>query len=301
MENTNKIKELSLGKKIRQIRIDRKITQQELVGDFITRNMLSQIENDVATPSIKTLQYIADHLEVPLSFLMVGEHDDDFNKNYEFDDVETISSKAKQIYFEGDYLKYIEICENNPEIISNIKDNKYQKENAMLLGFACLEAASEFFIGGEKNKCMDYCKKAENCVNNLSEFTQGKQIKRQAELYRFLCQPVLTENGEEYKPSKIVNINNINSDNFIYKTFDENGVCRFKIMAAHRCLQKNDPENALGYLRDVEIFLEDLDNHPYKKDLYKLFEMYYVKVEDYRNAHLYSSKILSLYAGQNKK
>ena len=294
MEDASKIKELSLGKKIRQIRIDRKITQQELVGDFITRNMLSQIENDVATPSIKTLQYIADHLEVPLSFLMVGEHDADFNKNYKFDDAETISIKAKKLYFDGDYLKYIEICENNPEIINT------DKENAMILGFAYLDMACEYFLNGEKNKCIDYCKKSENCVNILGELNQGKQIKRRAELYKFLCQPVLTDDGEEYKTSKMTNINNINSDNFIGKTFDENGACRYNIIAARRALIAGETAEALKYLREAETFVEEFDNHPYKKDLYKLFEIYYVKTEDYKNAHLYSTKILSLYSEQKK-
>ena len=294
MEDASKIKELSLGKKIRQLRIERKITQQELVGDFITRNMLSQIENDVATPSIKTLQYIADNLEVPLSFLMIGEHDAEYNKNYEFDDVETISIKARQVYFDGNHQKYIEICENNPDVINN------NKENAMLLSFAYLETASEYFVNGEKNKCIDYCKKAENCVNISGELYQNKQIKRQAELYRFLCQPVLTEDGEEYKPLKMTNANNINSDNFISRTYDENGVCRYNIIAAQRALSAENTTEALKYLREIETAIEDFDNHPYKKDLYKLYEIYYVKTEDYKNAHLYSSKILSLYSEQKK-
>ena len=291
MGEANKIKELSLGKKIRQIRIGKKITQQELVGDYITRNMLSQIENDIASPSIKTLQHIAESLEVPLSFLMVGEHDEEFNKNYEFDDIETISVKAKKIYFEGDFQKYIEIGENNPQIIEN-------KENAMIFEIACLDAALESFSGGDKSRCLEYCKKAESCASNLGELPAGKQIKRQIELYKFLCEPVLAEDGEEYKLSKP---SGINSDNFIKKTFDENGVCRKNIIDAHRTLKAGDAQGALDCLGEAEAYLENHSNHPYKKDLYKMFEKVYVKTEDYKNAHLYSTKILELYAEQNKK
>jgi len=291
VEEASKIKDLSLGKKIRQLRIDRKITQQELVGDFITRNMLSQIENDIATPSIKTLQYIAESLEVPLSFLMVGEHDDEYNKNYEYDDVETITVKAKQVFFDGDYLKYIDIAVNNPEITEN-------KENAMILGLACIEAATESFLKNDTDKCLDYCKKAEGCIFILGELGAGKYIRRQAELYKFLCQPVLTEEGEEYKPSKI---NAINSDNFINRTFDENGICRYNIVSAHRALKRDDAQEALKYLQESETYIENFNNHPYKKELYKLFEIAYVKTEDYKNAHLYSSKILSLYSEMGKR
>ena len=286
MSETSGIKELSLGKKIKKIRIEKKITQQELVGDFITRNMLSQIENDVATPSIKTLQYIADHLEVPLSFLMVGEHDDEYNKNYEYDDEETIRQKAKQIYFEGDYLKYIEIYENTPQAI---EDNK---ESSMLLGLACLEAAADSFLNGKLNKCVEYCKKAEISTYIIGKIAAGKQIKRQAELYGFLCNPILTENGEEYKPQYP---NEIDSDNFIKRTFDENGVCRQNIISAHRALEKSEFKEALDYLLEAEKHVEKFPGYPYKKEMYKLFETVYVKTEDYKNAHLYSSKILDLY------
>ena len=292
MVETSKIKDLSLGRKIRQIRIDKKITQQELVGDFITRNMLSQIENDIATPSIKTLQYIADHLEVPLSFLMVGEHDDEFNKNYEYDDNETIRSKARQLFFAGDYMKYIEIYDNNPQIIED------SKEAAMFLGLACMEAATESFLNGKAEKCLEYCRKAEGCVYLLGKLAAGKQIRRQAELYGFLCQPILTDSGEEYKPPKI---SVLNSDNFINRTFDENGVCRNNIIAAYRALKRDEPHDALKYLLEAEEFAENFEGYPYKKELYKLFEQAYVKTEDYKNAHLYSSKILGLYSGQGRE
>ena len=287
MVDASKMKELSLGKKIRQLRIERKITQQELVGDFITRNMLSQIENDLATPSIKTLQYIADHLEVPLSFLMINEHDDEYNKNYEYDNIETINLKAKQIFFEGDYLKYIEITEMHPEII------EVHKESAMLLGLAFIEAASESFMKNETGKCAEYCRKSEICVRSLGELTVVKQIKRQAELYRFLCQPVLNDDGQDYRASKI---SGMNAENFLSRTFDENGLGRYNIIEAFEALKRDDPQEALKYLREVESFVENYNNHPFKRELYKLFELAYVKTEDYKNAHLYSSKILSLYS-----
>ena len=292
MESAKSIKDLSLGKKIRQIRIDKKITQQELVGDFITRNMLSQIENDVASPSIRTLQHIAESLEVPLSFLMVGEHDEEFNRNYEFDDTETIGMKAKKLYFDGDYQKYIEVADNNPEIIET------NRENAMIFGLACLDAAQECFVGGERGRCLEYCQKSESCLAVLGELSVGRQIGRQVELYKFLCQPLFAEDGEEYRPAKP---GGLNSDNFAKKTFDENGMCRQNMLAAHRALKADDTQKALSYLREAEAYLETLPRHPYKKDLYKLFERVFVKTEDYKNAHLYTSKILELYAGQNKE
>ncbi|NCU26626.1 XRE family transcriptional regulator, partial [Candidatus Nomurabacteria bacterium] len=53
------MKSLPIGERIKELRLSRKMTQQEVVGDHITRNMLSKIENNSATPSVRTLEYIA--------------------------------------------------------------------------------------------------------------------------------------------------------------------------------------------------------------------------------------------------
>lgn len=59
-----------LGEKIKKTRMERGLTQKQLAGDCITRNMLSQIENGQATPSMKTLEHIAATLEVSVSWLL---------------------------------------------------------------------------------------------------------------------------------------------------------------------------------------------------------------------------------------
>ena len=61
---------MTLGQKIKAARLERGMTQKQLVGDQITRNMLSKIENDSATPSVRTLEYLARRLGLPAgSFL----------------------------------------------------------------------------------------------------------------------------------------------------------------------------------------------------------------------------------------
>ncbi|HDR7283000.1 helix-turn-helix transcriptional regulator [Bacillus cereus group sp. BfR-BA-00331] len=60
----------TLGEKIKALRKEKKLTQTELAGSELTKSMLSQIENGKATPSMKTLQYIAEKLECEPSFLL---------------------------------------------------------------------------------------------------------------------------------------------------------------------------------------------------------------------------------------
>lgn len=63
---------MTLGNKIRNLRKERSLTQAALCGDQITRNMLSQIENDLAVPSVSTLTYLAQQLNVPIGYLLDG-------------------------------------------------------------------------------------------------------------------------------------------------------------------------------------------------------------------------------------
>lgn len=67
-----------LGRRIKEARISKKMTQSQVVGNFITRNMLSQIENGNALPSVPTLEYLAEVLDIPdildfSSFSALGE------------------------------------------------------------------------------------------------------------------------------------------------------------------------------------------------------------------------------------
>ena len=51
------------------------MTQAALAGNVITRNMLSAIENGKANPSLETVQYLANKLEIPLSFFLSDNND----------------------------------------------------------------------------------------------------------------------------------------------------------------------------------------------------------------------------------
>ena len=57
---------LEIGEKIKTLRQSKRMTQAELSGDQITRNMLSLIENGSALPSLPTIIYIAERLNVPV-------------------------------------------------------------------------------------------------------------------------------------------------------------------------------------------------------------------------------------------
>ena len=66
---------MNIGNKIKSIRTQKGITQAELAGNVITRNMLSQIESGKANPSLSTLIHISDALDVPIEYLVSKDED----------------------------------------------------------------------------------------------------------------------------------------------------------------------------------------------------------------------------------
>lgn len=61
---------MTLGEKLLQARLEAGLSQRQLCGDTITRNMLSQIEHGTARPSMDTLRYLAARLGKGVSYFL---------------------------------------------------------------------------------------------------------------------------------------------------------------------------------------------------------------------------------------
>ncbi|MBR4872879.1 MAG: helix-turn-helix transcriptional regulator [Clostridia bacterium] len=66
---------MNIGEKIKTLRTQRQMTQAELAGESVSRNMVSLIENGRATPSIQTLESIAQKLRVTTAYLTADERE----------------------------------------------------------------------------------------------------------------------------------------------------------------------------------------------------------------------------------
>lgn len=67
---------MNVGEKIRNLRLKKLMTQSELAGDQITRNMLCTIERGAALPSVPTVCYLAERLNVPVGYLLSEDGND---------------------------------------------------------------------------------------------------------------------------------------------------------------------------------------------------------------------------------
>ena len=141
---------MELGQKLRQVRLEKGISQRQLCGDTITRNMLSLIENGVAVPSLDTLLFLAQQLEKPVSFFLDEQTLTSPNQ--------TVMEKARAYLSEKDAAAVLKALEDYRS-----PDATFDYEAALLEALACILLAEEA-ISREKGlyarELLDRAKKA---------------------------------------------------------------------------------------------------------------------------------------------
>lgn len=142
----------TLGYKIKEARLAKKMTQSEVVGDFITRNMLSQIESGTAIPSIRTLEYIAKVLDIPLNKLI----SDDSSDNYrpEEDDLD-LYLQGKSFMVSDNYADAVHALEKR-----FVPENPFYDEISSLLAKCYYHLAEEEFQNESYKPALIYANKA---------------------------------------------------------------------------------------------------------------------------------------------
>lgn len=138
------------GKRLKEARIAKKMTQSEVVGDFITRNMLSQIESGNATPSVKTLEYLADKLDIPITSLMP--------KNEAAAHCEQLAGaerliRAKSLFLEGQY-------EDAAELIEFEEDQGDFYDEFCILSAKCFYKIAETLSDSDTVRAVEYARRS---------------------------------------------------------------------------------------------------------------------------------------------
>ena len=143
---------MNIGEKIKKLRTAKLMTQSELVGNVITRNMLSRIEHGAATPSLETICYIASRLNVSPGFLLAEE--DDELIYYKHNDIVGI----KKLYESGDYRLCRDICLHS--------ESAEDDEICMILGECNLAIAIDEFNRGKLRESCAYFDQALECCES---------------------------------------------------------------------------------------------------------------------------------------
>ena len=95
---------MDIGKKIKKLRTEKLMTQSELTGGEITRNMLSRIENGAALPSLGTVVYLAGKLGVPAGYLLSeGEEEFIYHKS-------AVMKNVRRAYTDNNFELCYDMC-----------------------------------------------------------------------------------------------------------------------------------------------------------------------------------------------
>lgn len=128
---------MTLGEKIKQARLEAGLSQRALCGTEITRNMLSQIENNSAQPSMSTLRFLAGQLKKPISYFLEEEFTASPNHG--------IMKGGWLAYEAGNYSDCLRLLDSYQS-----PDSVYDREQALLRTMAQLNLARECILSGRE-------------------------------------------------------------------------------------------------------------------------------------------------------
>lgn len=138
---------MELGEKLKQARLEAGLSQRQLCGDTITRNMLSLIEHGTAKPSMDTLRLLAARLGKPVSFFL--EEDVKILPN------EGVMDRARAEFDAGDYAAALQILEEFQG-----SDPIYQREKALMETLSLLSLAEQAVEAGRLPYARELLEKA---------------------------------------------------------------------------------------------------------------------------------------------
>jgi len=166
-----------LGKRLKTARLSKKMTQSEVAGNFITRNMLSLIESGSATPSMKTLEYLSGILDIPMDKLL----SDSWEESTEIPDFQTLRN-AKKLLTDKNYS----------EILETIKaEGIFKDELHAIRSMAHLETAETLSESGQPEQLQQAVTHARSAAEeaaqgiyaNTARIAQANQIIAKAAQY----------------------------------------------------------------------------------------------------------------------
>lgn len=138
---------MTLGEKLLQARLEAGLSQRQLCGDVITRNMLSQIEHGTARPSMDTLQYLASRLGKSVSHFL--------EEGIITSPNQQLMEHARRTYNAGDFLQTRLVLEGFQQ-----PDPVFQWEYRYLFAMSTLSAGEQALQEGKHIYARELLKEA---------------------------------------------------------------------------------------------------------------------------------------------
>ena len=263
---------MTLGEKLRQARCEAGMTQRQLCAEKITRNMLSQIENDAARPSMKTLQYLAARLEKPVSFFLEEEGAVSPNRNS--------IDRAREAFDSGDMMEVLAALTDYRE-----PDAVFDREKQLLQVLTWLTLAQQAMEQGRYPYARELLEQAGELGKTAAYYTSDLENRR----LRLLAQvpgtrvqlPVLDQDLITHAGAAVTNGDWERARNFLEAVQDKN-LPRWNLLRGEIYWQERSYIAAKACYHAAE--------ERYPKETAHRLEQCYREMGDFKRAYEYACK-----------
>ena len=292
---------MNLGEKIKAARLERHMTQKDVVGDYITRNMLSKIENGSATPSVKTLEYLAGALGLPAGYFMNDSNGDELTPG-------SVAS-ARNHFRDGEY-------EGCVQVLAGLDmDGGYKDEAMLLMARAKIGMSKKAMTDGRYEEAIRLAKEAlqhnEDTVyysaafrteslllvarctmeqqgdfqKALDDYQAAYQDQGLGEFYRITMAEYYIDQGD---------LDNAKREMDSIARLSEATKPAYLMLQGRMELKDNQYEQAAKQLEKAEQLARTTGSNYFMSGLYAMLEQCYREMEDFKKAYHYASMQLQI-------
>ncbi len=257
---------MELGEKLRQARLAAGLSQRQLCGEEITRNMLSQIENGSARPSMDTLRYFAARLGKPVSYFL--------EETVEISPNQALMAQARNATGQA----VLELLAKYQE-----PDELFDRERWLLEALTCLELAQQALDENKKEYARTLLEQAEKAGSRTPYYIPETDRRRQFLAYQagllaavkadwWECSLLARSALEQNAPEKCIGI--LQAVDLLKE--------KEHFLLAQAYLQLSQYETAIHHF----LLAEDYD----PQAVYAGLEKCYSALEDFKQAYFYACK-----------
>ena len=152
---------MDIGQKLKAARLEKGLSQRQLCGETITRNMLSLIENGSAMTSMVTLRYLAGRLGKPMGYFL--------EENTALSPNAAVMAQLRQAD-PGQVLALLADYQG--------PDENFDAERFLLEVLACLALAEQALQGGKPGLARHYLIKVRDAGEQTPYYTSGLEQQR---------------------------------------------------------------------------------------------------------------------------
>ena len=262
---------MELGEKLRQARLEAGLSQRQLCGEEITRNMLSQIENGSARPSMKTLGYLASRLGKSVSYFL--EETAVVSPNQE------VMAAARQRFDEGDFAGAAAALESYRE-----PDSVYDRERELLWALTHLALAEQALVENRVPYAAELLEKADMETSYCAPELRRRRLLLEGRLPGRKVSGKLPSLDEELllRASEALDAGDANRAGRLLDAAEEQTAPNWQRLRGETWLAEKAWENA------ARCFLAAEEAFP--KDMAAKLEICYRELGDYKRAYEYAYK-----------